>query len=74
VNDPLGLTWDGTHLWTAQLDAVVADRTLVRFDTERCVDSELPNPGTLQIGLTFDAAGPWLWSADPTRESSIGSS
>jgi 5-hydroxyisourate hydrolase-like protein (transthyretin family) len=64
VNDPLGLTWDGTHLWTAQLDAVVADRTLVRFDTNGVFDSELPNPGTTQIGLTFDAAGPWLWSAD----------
>ncbi len=65
VADPLGLTWDGTHLWTAQLATVVADRTLVRFGTDGVVDSQLPNPGTIQIGLTFDAAGPWLWSADP---------
>jgi len=65
VDDPLGLTWDGTHLWTAQLDAVVADRTLVRFDSNGTFDSELPNPGTTQVGLAFDSAGPWLWSADP---------
>jgi hypothetical protein len=64
VTHPLGLTWDGTHLWTAQLTAVVEDRTLVRFDTDGVVDTELPNPGTLQLGLTFDPAGPWLWSAD----------
>lgn len=65
VNDPLGLTWDGTHLWTAQLNATVANRTLVRFDNTGAFVSELPNPGTIQLGLAFDPAGPWLWSADP---------
>jgi hypothetical protein len=65
VTDPLGLTWDGTHLWTAQLAGAVANMTLVRFTSAGAFVSELPNPGTTQIGLAFDSAGPWLWSADP---------
>ena len=64
VSDPLGLTWDGTHFWTAQITSVVADRTLVRFNNTGAVDTNIPNPGTLPIGLTFQPAGPWLWAAD----------
>jgi 5-hydroxyisourate hydrolase-like protein (transthyretin family) len=67
VGDPLGLTWDGTHFWTAQFTAAEEDRTLVRFDDTGAVDTQLPNPGTLQIGLAFDSAGPWLWSSDPAE-------
>lgn len=56
---PVGLTWDGSHLWVAEYGS----RMAFRVDPSDCsVVSSFTLPGTFPAGLAFD--GTYLWHAD----------
>lgn len=68
LDDPLGFTSDGVNFWTTFVAADPAGRTLNQLDATGGFITSLPNPGTFPIGLAYDPAGPFLWTADPVDE------
>ena len=60
---PVGLTWDGSHLWVAEFGT----RRAFRLDPSDCsVVSSFTLPGTFPAGLAFD--GTYLWHADSNSD------
>ena len=60
---PVGLTWDGSHLWVAEFGT----RRAFRVDPSDCsVVSSFQLPGTFPAGLAFD--GTYLWHADSNSD------
>jgi hypothetical protein len=62
VTLPVGLEWDGSHLWVSQIGGTP---DLVRFDTEGNVVSSVGSPeGATIVGLALDEDGPWMWASE----------